>query len=138
MLGTTAEHALRALTILAGLPDEGVMLGRDLADSAAIPQNYLSKILWALRNAGIIDATRGSGGGYRLAKPASEIHLFDVVDLFDRSRAKSTCLLGAGRSCSDDVPCPAHERWRRVRSEYMNFLQGTTIADIAATGPTVG
>ncbi len=114
------------------------MLGRDLADSAAIPQNYLSKILWALRNAGIIDATRGSGGGYRLAKPASEIRLFDVVDLFDRSRTKSTCLLGASRECSDDAPCPAHGRWRRVRTEYMEFLQNTTIADIAATYTAAG
>lgn len=136
MLGTTTEHALRALTILAGLPDEEVMLGRDLADTASIPQNYLSKILWSLRNAGIIDATRGSGGGYRLAKPATQIHLVEVVDLFDKGRTKSTCIFGANRTCSDEVPCSAHERWRRVRREYMDFLQGTTIADIASHGPS--
>lgn len=134
MLGTTAEHALRALTTLAALPEDAVMLGRDLAESATIPPNYLSKILWSLRNAGIIDATRGSGGGYRLAKPAGEIRLIDVVELFDKTRTKSTCLFGAGRACTDEAACPAHERWRRVRAEYMDFLMGTTIADIAKNG----
>jgi Rrf2 family protein len=134
MLGTTAEHALRALTALAVLPEDEVMLGRDLAESASIPPNYLSKILWSLRNAGVIQATRGSGGGYRLARPASEIRLFDVVDLFDKTRTKSTCLLGLGRACSDENACPAHKRWRRVRGAYTDFLMDTTIADIAKNG----
>ena len=134
MLGTTAEHALRALTALAVLPEDQVMLGRDLAESAAIPPNYLSKILWSLGNAGVIQATRGSGGGYRLAKPAREIRLIDVVELFDKMRTKSTCLLGGGRACSDDNACAAHKRWRRVRSVYADFLMNTTIADIAKNG----
>ena len=58
------------------------MLGRELADRAEVPPNYLSKILWALGNAGIIDATRGNGGGYRLKRTPSEIRLFEVVELF--------------------------------------------------------
>ena len=55
MLTTTSEHALRALTHLARLPEGSSMLGREIAEQAAIPANYLSKILWTLGNAGIID-----------------------------------------------------------------------------------
>jgi Rrf2 family protein len=55
--------------------------GRDLAEQAGIPANHLSKILWKLGNAGIVDATRGNRGGYRLKGSAAEIHLFEVVDL---------------------------------------------------------
>ena len=131
MLGTTSEHALRALTYMASLPAGTVILGRDLAESANIPANYLSKILWALRNAGIIDATRGSGGGYRLRKRAEEIRLLDVVELFDKGRVKLNCLLGQGRDCSDHDPCSAHQAWREVRQCYIDFLGSTTIADIA-------
>lgn len=73
MLTTTSEYALRALTHLTRLPKGGSMLGRQLAEGAGIPANYLSKILWTLGNAGIIDATRGNHGGYRLKRSAGEI-----------------------------------------------------------------
>lgn len=76
MLSVTSEYALRALAHLARQPGEAV-LGRDLAHAVEIPANYLSKVLLTLRNAGLVDTTRGSGGGYRLRKPANEIHLID-------------------------------------------------------------
>ena len=62
MLSTTSEYALRALACLAGQPQGTDQLGRDLAKAAEIPANYLSKILLALRNAELVDTTRGSGG----------------------------------------------------------------------------
>lgn len=130
MLGTTSEHALRALTCLAALPEEKVMLGRDLAATADIPANYLSKILWALGNAGFIDATRGAGGGYRLSKPASQIRLYEIVELFDKQVAKDGCLMG-GKPCSDDNTCTAHQSWKHVKRTYTDFLEKTTIADIS-------
>jgi len=130
MLTTTSEHALRALTYLARLPEGASLLGRELAVQAGIPANYLSKILWTLGNAGIIDATRGSGGGYRLKRSAAEIRLFEVVDLFDRDRSRSACLLG-GKECEQSYPCAAHDGWRGVRSAYLDFLHTTTLADIS-------
>jgi Rrf2 family iron-sulfur cluster assembly transcriptional regulator len=131
MLSTTAEHALRALTHLALLPEGASMLGRELAERAGIPANYLSKILWTLGNAGIIDATRGNGGGYRLKRKARDIYLCDVVVLFDRERVRLACLLGGGRDCDTDNPCPAHEAWRGVRTAYLDFLHSTTLAEIS-------
>ncbi len=131
MLSTTSEHALRALTCLARLPEGASRLGRDLAEEAGIPANYLSKILWTLGNAGIIDATRGNGGGYRLKRDAAGIYLFEIVELFDRERAHHACLLGGGKECDAANPCPAHEAWRHVRTVYLDFLHTTTVADIS-------
>jgi Rrf2 family protein len=138
MLSVTSKYALRALTHLAALPEKESMLGKDLAKRAAIPANYLSKILWMLGSAGLISAMRGSGGGYRLRRKADEIFLFEVVDLFDRTRIAPTCFLGEDRACSDDDACSAHALWREVRSVYTTFLQSTTLADIARSGPPVG
>jgi len=107
------------------------MLGRELAEQADIPANYLSKILWTLGNAGIIDATRGSGGGYRLRRNAAEVHLFEVVELFDRDRTRVACLLGGGKDCDPDHPCTAHDAWLSVRTAYLDFLNTTTVADIS-------
>jgi Rrf2 family iron-sulfur cluster assembly transcriptional regulator len=131
MLTTTSEHALRALTHLARLPEGSSMLGRDLAEQAAIPANYLSKILWTLGNAGIIDATRGNRGGYRLKRNAAEVCLFEVVELFDRDRNRMACILGGGKECDQDNPCTAHDAWRGVRTAYIDFLNTTTLADIS-------
>ena len=131
MLSTTSQYALRALTELAGIPGGEAMLGRDLAELADIPANYLSKVMLAMRNAGLVTTARGSGGGYRLLKSPDEIHLIEVVGIFDAPQVKPICLLGKG-DCSDRDPCSAHTLWRDVRSAYIQFLETTTLADIAS------
>lgn len=130
MFSTTCEYALRALVQLARTQNGNAILGRDLAQDAAIPANYLSKILLTLRNAGILTTARGTGGGYRLRRSPEAIRLVDVVELFDGARAKPACLLG-GKECSDEDPCPAHESWRSIRQAYVEFLENTTLAKIA-------
>lgn len=132
MLSTTSEYALRALAHMARQPNNNAVLGRDLADAAEIPANYLSKVLLRLRKAGLVDTSRGSGGGYRLHKPAGEIHLIDVVELFEEiSRARPTCFLRHTRPCSDSMPCSAHAAWRDLQAAYLGFLVSTSLATIA-------
>jgi len=108
------------------------MLGRELAEQASIPANYLSKILWTLGNAGIIDATRGNRGGYRLKRSAADIYLIEVVELFerDRDRDRASHVLGR-KDCDQANPCTAHEAWRGVRAAYLDFLHTKTLADIS-------
>jgi Rrf2 family transcriptional regulator, iron-sulfur cluster assembly transcription factor len=131
MLSITSQYALRALSHLARHPGEPV-LGRDLARSVEIPANYLAKVLLTLRNAGLVDTTRGSGGGYRLGKPATDIALIDVVELFEEiSRAKPSCFLGRTRSCSESKPCTAHSTWKRLNAAYLGFLISTPLSAIA-------
>jgi Rrf2 family protein len=134
MLSTTSEHALRALGELTGLGDGELMLGKDLAQRAAIPANYLSKVLWVLGSAGIIEATRGSGGGYRLRRRAGEIRLAEIVELFERQPPANRCLLGGGRECNDRDPCGAHQEWSAVRARFVEFLERTTLEQIAPQG----
>jgi Rrf2 family protein len=131
MLSTTSQYALRALCLLARQSGV-VVLGRDLAQSVEIPANYLSKVLLTLRNAGLVKTARGAGGGYRLGKPADEIHLIDVVELFERiSRTKPSCFLERTRRCSETTPCTAHSTWQRVVSAYLRFLTSTPLSAIA-------
>lgn len=131
MVSVTTEHALRALVEMASLPEGNAIHGRHLAEAARIPSNYVSKILWTLGVAGLIDATRGSRGGYRLRRQPAAICLFEVVELFERQRWWERCFLCSGRDCDESDQCPAHEAWCRVRSVYTEFLESTTIADFA-------
>ena len=131
MLSITSQYALRALTHLARQAGDPV-LGRDLAQAVEIPANYLSKVLLTLRNAGMVNTTRGSGGGYRLARPANEIVLIEVVELFEEiSRTKPNCFLGHTKKCSDSTPCSAHSTWQGVQVAYLRFLVSTSLSAIA-------
>ena len=130
MMSTTSQYALRALARLSREPGGAAVLGRDLARESQIPANYLSKLLWQLRNAGLVKATRGAKGGYRLARPADEVRLIDVVEVFDQVRVRPACLMGQGE-CNERNACAAHYAWKRVRDVYLEFLEKTSLAKIA-------
>ncbi len=137
MISVTSEYALRAMASITSMisytsPEEGEsVLARDLSLKTGVPFSYLSKILGSLTKAGILHASRGRGGGYRLARPAKQIFLIDVVEVFDGIWARPDCLLGGNRGCSDDNPCSAHTSFKKVRRKYIEFLEKTTIAKIA-------
>lgn len=131
MLSKTSEYALRALIELANLEDGRIMAGKALSGAAVIPAGYLSKILASLGRAGIIDATRGLRGGYKLAKAAKDILLIDVIEVFEGVRSRPACILDKNRQCDEGTPCPAHDRFQRTRQCYLKFLEETSIAAIA-------
>jgi Rrf2 family protein len=130
IFGTSATHALRALAHLAAAPAGEAVLGRDLARELGVPAHYLAKVLATLARAGLLAATRGAKGGYRLARPAAEIPLVGIVEPFEGARARPGCLLRPGEPCSDDRTCSAHPEWAKVTTAYLGFLEATTLADI--------
>lgn len=138
MLSATSQYAMRALVHLAQAPAGTSMLGRNLAKAADIPANFLAKIMLSLRNAGLVDATRGLGGGYRLAKSPDEITLMQVVELFEGINARPGCFLGEKHGCSDQEACTAHAHWKAVCDAYLTFMTTTTIADIGLAEPRSG
>ena len=103
-----------------------------MARVTEISPSYLYKILASLRRSGILAGSRGSRGGYSLARSSAEMRLIDVVSLFEGVRPKDACLLSDSRVCDDEHPCGAHQHWKRVQQNYHEFLESRTIADLAA------
>ena len=136
MFTATSQHALRALAHLSQVPAGDFILGRQLAELAGVPANFLSKIMLTLRKAGLIEATRGHGGGYRLVKQARDITLMQVVDLFEGTSAQPRCVLGEKHLCNNEQGCVAHTGWQAVNDAYFGFLRSNTIADIGLTRAT--
>ncbi len=132
MLSATSEYAVRALAHLAQLSRGQSVLGRELAESTGVPAKYLAKIMLALRNAGFVMATRGTGGGYMLLRPADAIHLIDIVQVFEGPVVWPHCLLRPDHECSDKNSCTAHNAWGKARRTYMQVLESTTLNEIAA------
>lgn len=126
----STTHALRAMAWLATHADGKPVLGRDLARRLKIPPDYLSKVLATLARAGVLTATRGANGGYRLARAAGRIRLVEVVAPFEGRRVKGGCLLRPGRPCRESALCSAHDSWGGVNDAYRRFLTRTTVADL--------
>lgn len=129
MLSGTAEYALRAVVYLAQHQNGEPVRASDLAEAVNVPRNYLGKILHELGRTGVLTSTRGKNGGFRLAVPANQVPLIRVIEPFDRIGMNRRCLLGRPE-CSDDSPCPMHDRWKHVAEEVMKFFQLTTVADV--------
>lgn len=129
-LSASATHALRAVAWLAANERAEAMLGRDLAGKVGVPAPYLAKVLATLARTGVLTASRGVRGGYRLARPARQIRLMEVVEPFEGKRARPGCLLRPDEYCSEDAACSAHGAWSAVKATYLGFLETTTVADI--------
>ena len=130
MITKTSIHAVTALAALSHLPNGSYAGAGEMADKIGAPRNYLGKLLKTLANSGLVESQKGKGGGFRLARAPQDITLFDVVDLIEHLSRWNGCFLGGPR-CSDKTACVIHDRWKAVRGAYLDFLKGTTIADLA-------
>lgn len=129
MLNQSSQHAVRAMSRLAGAGESWVR-AKDLAEEADVPFHYLAKLLSQLVRAGILEAVRGKHGGYRLARPADQITLYEVIDTIEPISGPRQCLL-ARAECNPDNPCRVHSAWAPVIGQVHLFLHQTTLADIA-------
>ncbi|MGA2259214.1 MAG: Rrf2 family transcriptional regulator [Thermoguttaceae bacterium] len=130
MLSKTALHALRAMTVLAELPEKSFAGAVDIAKAIHAPRNYLGKLLQSLAEAGLVESQKGKGGGFRLARQPAAITVFDVVEPIDHVGRWRGCFMGRSE-CSCENSCVVHSRWQAVRDAYLAFLQDTTLADLA-------
>jgi Rrf2 family protein len=82
-ISAKADYAMRALLVMARAEDDRPIKGARIADAQHMPPKYVENILVDLRRAGIVASQRGSEGGFRLARPAAEITVADVVRATD-------------------------------------------------------
>lgn len=130
MISKTGRNAAQALTFLAKLPPQEYAGAARIAGEINAPRNYLGKLLKNLAGLGLVESQKGYGGGFRLARPAKSISLFDIIDPIDKVSRWGNCLLKGGR-CSPESPCAVHDEWKKVRKAYLTFLENTSVADLA-------
>src|SRR5689334_13347948 len=79
LISQTAEYALRALALIAALPEGRSLTAIELSEHASVPVHYLSKVLRRLVAAGLLSSQKGHGGGFCLARPAEQVRFLDVL-----------------------------------------------------------
>jgi Rrf2 family protein len=129
VLSTTADHALRALLVLANHGVGRPLPAVSIAGLTGAPGNYLGKTLNQLARAGLLTSTRGPNGGFALAVPPEAVSIARIADVFAEPVAESHCLRGTG-PCNPSQPCRTHTLWTRVQKSAREPLVTTTLADL--------
>ncbi len=125
----TIEYAIRALAHISTLEEGERILARDLADVTSVPRQFLGKILHRLARADLLNSAKGRGGGFRLARPAVEVNVHDVVEALDGIDVTQRCVVGLA-DCNDDQPCPMHEEWKHFKKQLMEKVFAMTLAEL--------
>lgn len=123
---SASEMAIRAALFLALQPPGKLSTIHDIAHSTGLPQPYLAKIIRRLTCAGLVRAFRGPGGGIELGRAPQAISLGGIVRTVEGPRRPDWCVLGV-HGCSEQNPCPLHQRWAPLRAEMNRLLEETTL-----------
>lgn len=136
MLPRTAEYALRAMAVLAQSP--GVALrNTDLAERCQVPERYLSAVMRAQVQAGLVRSQRGRNGGYVLARSPAEIAVGDVILAAGHDLSGRPCAFGWDR-CDAERPCPLHPLYSELNEAVGQWAVDRTLADVGRLSPPSG
>jgi Rrf2 family protein len=130
-ISVRADYAIRATAELAVLGKDGPVKAQRIAEEEDIPLKFLLNILADLKRAHVVQALRGSKGGYRLARPAGDITLAEVIRAVEgplanvhESRPEELTYEGPNRAL--------REVWIAVRASLRAVLEMVTVADLAS------
>jgi Rrf2 family protein len=124
-----ADYAVRAAVELAAAGEEP-LTAEVVADRQQIPVQFLQKIFHELRRARLVTSQRGPDGGHRLARPADEITVADVIRAVDGPLATVRGQPPEGLHY-DGAAVPLQEVWIALRTNVRAVLEGVTLADLA-------
>ncbi|TDJ66854.1 MAG: Rrf2 family transcriptional regulator [Planctomycetota bacterium] len=127
------EYGLIALIHLADR-DGDVVSVREIGEQYPVPLRLLAEVLKDLLGAGMLESQRGAAGGYRLARPAEQITLGEVVAALEGEPALTSCQVpGAELSgeCEVKPVCPIRSPLQRIRLGIWNLFQNTTVRSLA-------
>ncbi|RFU11977.1 Rrf2 family transcriptional regulator [Rhodobacteraceae bacterium W635] len=134
-LSTKGRYAMVALADLAlqGTGDLTSLAAISKRQSISLP--YLEQLFVKLRRAGLVDSVRGPGGGYRLARPASEIRVVDVLAAVDETvSALHTGAGASGGQSGSRAQSMTNRLWEGLSAQVYVFLHQTRLSDVVGNG----
>lgn len=129
-LSTKGRYAVMAMV---DIGQQGPIRPVSLADIAGrqdISQEYLEQLFGKLRRAGLVESARGPGGGYRLALPAEEILVADIISAADEPLRMTRCEGDAIDGCVKGERCCTHDLWASIGRQVNSFLSNITLGDV--------
>jgi Rrf2 family iron-sulfur cluster assembly transcriptional regulator len=131
-LTSKGRYAVMAMADLAlhGGDDRAVPL-QEVARRQEISLSYLEQLFARMRRAGLVAGVRGPGGGYRLARPAAQTTIADIIEAVNEPIKTTRCEDGSAKSCiGKQGRCIAHGLWAELGLRIQAFLSSVTLADV--------
>lgn len=129
-LTTKGRYAVTAVLDLAFHQDKGPVSLAAISERQCISLSYLEQLFAKLRRKGIVNSTRGPGGGYTLQRNAEDISVSDVILAVDETVKMAGC--GDADACQSDYQCLTHDLWQELSNEIRDFLDGISLAEVMA------
>lgn len=132
MFSKTCEYGIRATIFIASQSYQNTRVGlRDIAKKIDSPEAFTAKILQILSKNNIINSIKGVGGGFDIPKDTmNQIKLSHIVTAIDGDRVFTGCGLGL-HHCSEEHPCPIHDKFTNIRNELAFMLENTNLEELA-------
>lgn len=134
MISTKGRYALRVMIDIATYSDGQYITLKEISSRQDISVKYLEQIIALLNHAGLLQSLRGTGGGYRLAKPASEYTAGEILRAAEGTLAPIACLQSEPNTCERADRCTTFPFWRefyRVINEYTESVTLQKLVDDA-------
>ncbi len=130
-LSTKGRYAMVALVDIALQPEGGLVTLSDIAKRQDISLPYLEQLFVKLRRAELVTSVRGPGGGYRLARPATEIRVVDVLAAVDETVDAMHKGAGAsGGASGSKAQSLTNRLWQGLSAHVYVFLHQTRLSDV--------
>lgn len=122
------EYAIRTMLELAKSPEE-VLSTRYISERQDIPEDFLKKTIKLLALADLVITQRGTGGGVRLAKPAEQITMLDIITAVEGPICLNVCLAPA-YDCPNQPTCPSRQVFKKAQDALVAELQKQSLAEM--------
>jgi len=122
------DYAIQLIVKLAQLSNNELLSLKSFSEQREISFLFLQKIARALKSAHIITSTRGSQGGYKLARVSEKISLKDILEAFEGKYAPVDCL--RGKLCKRRKDCPTRKFSTRFHEDVLSLLDKYTVQDM--------
>lgn len=131
MISTRGRYALRMMVDLAQHQNDGFVPLKDIAERQDISKKYLEQIIPVLNHSGLLQTSRGAGGGYRLVKPPKEYTVGEILRAAEGNMAPVSCLEGPKNTCPRHSECNTLPIWQGLQKVVDEYLDGITLADVS-------
>ncbi len=121
---------------LASRYGQGVVSTSSLAQMQGVSEAYLEQLMSLLKKEGLVESTRGAGGGYMLSREPSSINIGDILFALEGNTSVTDCVgrCGESSSCSNTASCVTRPLWLKLQSSIDEVLNKTTLADVLNEG----
>ena len=137
-LSTKGRYGLRALIDLAVYSEESAVSIGSIAARQKISESYLEQLMAKLRKAGLVVSIRGAGGGYRLARPAGEISVGDILRALEGNlEAVASAGPQSDRGCEAAAECVTKYVWQKINESITRAVDDIKLSQLVEEGKKV-